>query len=84
MASTARLDLPTRPDLLDIQGEFVGGRNGLSDIQLKPPRGCPALLPALGFRRLTHHPQERADGGVVLLRRFKVDVVTRRWDQNQP
>jgi hypothetical protein len=42
------------------------------------------LLPALGLCRLTCHPQERADGGVVLLRRLKVGVVTRCWDQNQP
>src|SRR5947209_16655848 len=47
-------------------------------------RGRPALLPALGPGGLIDHPQERADGGVVLFRRLEVDVVTRRWDQDQP
>src|SRR5215472_11824137 len=48
------------------------------------PAAEPALLPAPGLRRLTHHRQERADGGVVVLRRLNVDVVTRGWDQDQP
>ena len=44
--------------------------------------GDVGLLPALGLRRVIDLPQERADGGVVLLRSLKIDVVTRPWDQD--
>src|SRR6476646_7595000 len=78
---SSHLDLPGQQARPSAPARYGSLKDGCS---FSEGTSEPALLPALGLRRVAHHPQERADGGVVLLRCLKVDVVTRRWDQRQP